>query len=303
MALVTYENVVAAAESLIADGQKASVRNVMKKIGGGSPNTVLQLLGEWKAGRPVIRSSDIELDPSITAAIVRQMQKIAGDAAVAAEERTSAMSDDLQTMAESNQQLEQENARLSAELTVVREDVDRSAALQHDNELRYQSELDALKAKNAEISADLDKERERANQAQQSLGRAEARAEAVPVLEALIAKLQNDLEAERAARAAAEQRAAVADAQVKLVSEQAEKASVDADKQISGVKAAADKADQAHAEAVAQLRRDIENYRSEVREAAQKLDAARQQVDLLHEQLAAAAKNSSIGESANKQEA
>ncbi len=293
MALVTYENVVAAAESLIADGQKASVRNVMKKIGGGSPNTVLQLLGEWKAGRPVIRSSDIELDPSITAAIVRQMQKIAGDAAVAAEERTSAMSDDLQTMAESNQQLEQENARLSAELTVVREDVDRSAALQHDNELRYQSELDALKAKNAEISADLDKERERANSAQQALGRAEARAEAVPVLEALIAKLQSDLDTERTARAAAEQRAAVAEAQRVA----AEQSAVELKASVKEEKANAEKDQVEHKDQVEQLRRDLQEARSEVREAAQKLDVARQQVDLLHEQLAAASKAGTINTS------
>ena len=312
MALVTYEAVVAAAESLIADGQKASVRNVMKKIGGGSPNTVLQLLGEWKAGRPVIRSSDIELDPSITAAIVRQMQKIAGDAAVAAEERTSAMSDDLQTMAESNQSLEQENARLTAELAMVREDVDRQIALQHDNELRYQSEIDTLKAKVSEISNDLDKERDRANASQQALGKAEARAEAVPALEATIAKLQADLAVERTARAAAEQRAAVSETQGRLVAEQASKTAADAAK-------AADKSDQAHADALAQLRKDIDDARqaasrqveqlkaeankaagehkeqlaqarrdideakAEAREAVAELKATRAQIDALHE--------------------
>ncbi len=292
MALVTYENVVEAAESLVAEGQKASVRKVMERLGGGSPNTVLKMLSDYKAGRPVIRSSDIELDPSIIAAMVRQMRTVAETATADAEERLSSLSDDLSTLAESNQSLEQRVEQLANELTAAHQQIEQLTSAQHDQQLKFAGDLDALKAKNAEISADLDKERERANQAQQSLGRAEARAEAVPVLEQLIADLRGALESERTARAAAEQRAAVAEMQSR---------------------GAADSNDLLRAELVSvrqdardvreEKQRDIESLRIEVREAAQKLDAARQQVDLLHEQLAAAAKVSSIGEPTNKQEA
>ena len=107
---------------------------------------------------------------------------------------------------------------------------------------------------------------------------------------------------------------------------QAAKASGDADKQIEQLKAAADKADQAHANALAQLRkdlddsrqsarqqveqtqaaadktggehkgqaeqlrRDLEDAKTQVREATQEIKAARKQIDTLHEQLAAAGK-------------
>ncbi|CAM3735520.1 DNA-binding protein [Polaromonas hydrogenivorans] len=50
MAIVNFESVAAAAESLQAAGQRASVRAVIAALGGGSPNSVLKLLGAWKSG-------------------------------------------------------------------------------------------------------------------------------------------------------------------------------------------------------------------------------------------------------------
>lgn len=301
MAIVTYENVVAAAEALVADGQKPSVRSVIKQLGGGSPNAVLKLLNEYKAGRPVIRSSDIELDPSIIAAMVRQMRTVAETATADAEERLSSLNDDLSTLAESNQSLEQRVEQLANELTAAHQQIEQLTSQQHDQQLKFAADLDALKAKSAELAGDLDKERDRANAAQQELGRAQAKAEAVPVLEALIAKLQSDLEAERAARAAAEQRAAVAEAQ-RVAAEQStvqirkdlDDARQSARQQVEQTQATADKANQEHKDLADQLRRDLQDARSEVREAAQELKAARSQIDQLHEQLAAAAKVGSI---------
>ncbi len=291
MALVTYENVVAAAEALVADGQKASVRNVIRQLGGGSPNAVLKLLSEYKAGRPVIRTSDIDLDPSITAAIVRQMRQVAESATTDAEERVAALTDDLSTLAESNGQLEQRVEQLANELTAAHQQIEQLTSQQHDQQLKFAGELDALRAKNAEISNDLDKERERANGAQQALGRAEARAEAVPGLEQRIEQLTSALDAERKARADADQRAAVAEMQSRGASDsndllRAELASVRQDAR----------------DTREQMQRDIENYRVEVREAAKKLDAARATIDQLREQLAAAVKTNTV-DSPAKQEA
>ena len=293
MAIVTYENVAEAAESLLAEGQKASVRKVIERLGGGSPNAVLKMLGDYKAGRPVIRSSDIELDPSIIAAMVRQMRTVAETATADAEERLSSLSDDLATMAESNQSLEQRVEQLTGELATTTTTIEQLTSQQHDTELRHQSEIAALQVKVTELAADLDKERDRANASQQALGKAEARAEAVPVLEALIAKLQSDLDTERTARAAAEQRAAVAEAQRVA----AEQSAVELKASVKEEKANAEKDQVEHKDQVEQLRRDLQEARSEVREAAQKLDVARQQVDLLHEQLAAASKAGTINTS------
>ena len=310
MAKVTFESVAQAAESLMADQAEVSVRGIQRELGKiysadgspfGSPNVILPFLREWRSGRRPISASDIALDESISLAIIRQMKKVAGDAAAAAETRATAAEQDMQASIEAGLASEQRIEELTVEVETLRASLNKSVALVETLRADFEKEDEISRKKIIEWAEDCGKERDRANAALQELGKAQARAEAVPALEATIAKLQADLDAERTARAAAEQRAAVADAQVKLVSEQAEKASVDADKQISGVKAAADKADQAHAEAVAQLRRDLQDARSEVREAAQKLDAARAQVDLLHEQLAAASKAGTIDSSKPKE--
>ncbi len=308
MAIVTYENVAEAAESLLAEGQKASVRKVIERLGGGSPNAVLKMLGDYKAGRPVIRSSDIELDPSIIAAMVRQMRTVAETATADAEERLSSLSDDLATMAESNQSLEQRVEQLTGELATSTTTIERLTSARHDEQLKFAGELEALKSKLIELTTDLDKERERANGAQQELGKAQAKAEAVPILESLVAKLQEELKAEGAARAAAEQRAAVAEAQ-RAAAEQLtvqirkdlDDARQSARQQVEQIQGAADKAASEHKGQVEQLRGDVENYRVEVREAAKKLDVARQQIDLLHEQLATASKAGTIDSSKPKE--
>ena len=120
MAIVSFESVAAAAEALQAAGQRASVRAVTAAIGGGSPNTVLKLLGEWKAGRPVVRIADTELDPKITSAIVEQMQRVATAAAAAAEERAAGVDEDLQALSEAQAAAEQQISALSAERDMAR---------------------------------------------------------------------------------------------------------------------------------------------------------------------------------------
>ena len=51
--VVTHETVVQAAEALIAEGKRASVRAVIAALGGGSPNSVLLHLN--RCGRPACR--------------------------------------------------------------------------------------------------------------------------------------------------------------------------------------------------------------------------------------------------------
>ena len=116
MAIVTFETVAAAAEALQTAGQRASVRAVTAAIGGGSPNTVLKLLADWKAGRPVVRIKDTELDSKITDAIKAQMQRVAEAAAASAEEKAAELDENLQTLAEAQAQAEQQIATLTNEL-------------------------------------------------------------------------------------------------------------------------------------------------------------------------------------------
>ena len=47
--VVTHETVAQAAEALVAEGKRPSVRAVITALGGGSPNSVLLHLNRWKA--------------------------------------------------------------------------------------------------------------------------------------------------------------------------------------------------------------------------------------------------------------
>ncbi len=113
---ITFEQVAAAAEALQSAGQRPSVRAVIAALpNGGSPNTVLKLLTDWKAGRPVVRIADTELDSRITDSIKTQMQRVAEQAALAAEERAAAALDDLQALSDAQSASEQQIAELITE--------------------------------------------------------------------------------------------------------------------------------------------------------------------------------------------
>lgn len=209
MALVNFEAVAAAAEELQKVGQRPSVRAVIAHLGGGSPNAVLKHLGEWKAGRPVVRIEDTALDARITSAIIDQMQRVAVAAAAAAEERAAGIEDDLQALVEAQQAAEQQIEGLTAErdknalqaaelarqLAEVQANVERST--QHASEQA------------AALRTDLASERRHQERTAAALVKAEVRLEVLPDLQAETVRLRTALEAESKARTASEQQAAV----------------------------------------------------------------------------------------------
>ena len=74
---VTREQVHAAAEALVAEGQSATVVAVRQRLGGGSPNTITPLLAEWRAGRAPITTL-----PTAPTAALRQVWTAAVQAAL-----------------------------------------------------------------------------------------------------------------------------------------------------------------------------------------------------------------------------
>jgi chromosome segregation ATPase len=221
MAIVSFETVAAAAEKLQAAGQRASVRAVIAELGGGSPNTVLKLLGEWKAGRPVVRIADTDLDPRITDSIKVQMQRIAEQAAAAAEERAAAIDEDLQALAEAQAAAEQQITGLTAERDTAQAQaadfVEQLAAAQADA-ARYQAQAaEALAAVRQELAS----ERLRHEHAAAALARAEVRLESLPTLQGEVERLRQLLEEARQRTTEATQAAAVVGARLDAVSERA----------------------------------------------------------------------------------
>ena len=224
MAIVSFETVAAAAEKLQAAGQRASVRAVIAELGGGSPNTVLKLLGEWKAGRPVVRIADTDLDPRITDSIKVQMQRIAEQAAAAAEERAAAIDEDLQALAEAQAAAEQQITGLTAERDTAQQQaadfVEQLAAAQADAERHQAQAAEALAAVRQELAS----ERQRFEQAAASLARAEVRLEALPALQSEVERLRQALQKSEQGRMQADQAAAVMGAKLEAAERRASEA-------------------------------------------------------------------------------
>ena len=209
MAIVTFEAVAAAAEALQIAGQRPSVRAVIAHLGGGSPNAVLKHLGEWKAGRPLVRVAETDLDARITTAIIDQMQRVAVAAAAAAEERAAGIEDDLQALAEAQQAAEQQIEALITERDTSREQAEglaRQLADAQANAERIQQHAGELATA---LRAELAGERKHQEQTAAALVKAEVRLEALPDLHTEIERLRAVLDTEGKARVAAEQQAAV----------------------------------------------------------------------------------------------
>lgn len=209
MAKVTFEAVAVAAEALQAAGQRASVRAVTAAIGGGSPNTVLKMLADWKAGRPVVRIADTELDQRITTAIIEQMQRVATTAAAAAEERAAGIDEDLQALSEAQAAAEQQITVLTSERDAAQAQaadfVEQLKEAQADAEREKEQATTTANA----LRSDLVAERQRQEATAAALARAEVRLEAVPALQAEVERLRAALETSQHARQQAEQEAAV----------------------------------------------------------------------------------------------
>lgn len=276
---VTFEAVAAAAEALSAAGKRASVRNVIDALGGGSPNAVLPHLQAWKAGRPGVRVADVALDPRILVILGEQITAAVVDATKAAEARAGDLEADMEAIAEAGRLAETRAAELAGELVNVQSDNQQQAG-RLDAQAREMERLKQDTATSvAEARADAAREREAGEQVRQALARAELRLEAVPGMEAALADLRGLLDAERMARVDAEKAAAVAGAKLDGMTDRATRAETrieQIEKQAAGVARelvsanAAVQAGQARLESAARELDDAKKTAADARSAAKK---------------------------------
>lgn len=221
--IVTYETVAAAAESLSKDDKRVSVRAVMGVLGGGSPNAILPLLNQWKAGRPVVQVSEIHVDPRIASIIGEQISKATAEARSDVEQRLSEVEADAAAIAEAGREAEQALEAAQAEITKLTAQVQaqagqieqlRADSEQVKREAANQVAAAQASARDAITKAEDQAARERGERelAQVALAKAELRLEAMPKLQAEVEKLQTALDAERQAKAVSDAKAAALDA-------------------------------------------------------------------------------------------
>jgi colicin import membrane protein len=220
-ALVTYESVAAACEALTTEGARPSVRAVITRLGGGSPNVVLDFQRQWKAGRPVVKALDIQLDPRINQIIAEQISKAIIAASAAAEADRTEAEETLDTVSKTCKEAEARAEALDAELhsaiaqvQTLTGQVDQlktaAAQAKSDAIAAIQAEQVRTAAEIAKIAADLTAERAAAEAARIALAKAELRLESVPRIEKEIEQVRIELAAERVKSAEQHEFAAVA---------------------------------------------------------------------------------------------
>lgn len=219
--LVTYESVAAACEALTIEGMRPSVRAVITRLGGGSPNVVLDFQRQWKAGRPVVKALDIQLDPRVNQIIAEQISKAIIAASAAAEADRTEAEETLDTVSKTCKDAESKVDVLEADLYTASAQVQtltgqvdqlKTAAAQAKSEAiaAIQAEQVRTAAEIAKTAADLAAERAAAETARIALAKAELRLEAVPRIEKEIEQVRIELAAERVKSAEQHEFAAVA---------------------------------------------------------------------------------------------
>ena len=197
---ITFEQVVAAADSIETAGGKATSRAVRELLGTGSMATVLKLLQQRSAGQTrTSQTIDDTIDPSISRAISSQIAAKVQEATAAA---TSALAE-----------LQAEAANIIAENEKQTVDLDNAAtelASAAENLAAMTGRAQQLEADAARTAAELVQERQAAELARIALAKAELRLEAVPRIEKEIEQVRTELAAERIKSAEQHELAAVA---------------------------------------------------------------------------------------------
>lgn len=196
---ITFEQVVAAAEAIKAEGGKANARAVRERLGTGSMGTIHRQLQQWQAGQGRQAEPALSLPPAVQRAVLDFMAQelAAGRATLAA---------DLAEQQQAATDLATENERQALAIEAHESTI-----------VDLQAQVAAQGGKLAQVEADLTRardeairERQGAELARTELAKAHLRLEAMPRLEADLVAAREALEVERTARTDAEKQAAVA---------------------------------------------------------------------------------------------
>lgn len=202
-ATITSEGVAAVANRIRAGGGRPTARAVREELGSGSMATVLKHLRVWQADEGRHVAGPAVLPPALQRALVEFIGQEVASA-------TAPLESDLEAAEQANGDLIAESERRA----LVLEEAEREANL-------LRTEVAAVKGRLSQVSANLEDsqqaiqvERHAAEVARTELAKAQVRLEVVPDLESELERLRAALEAERNARAAAEQAAAVSGAKL-----------------------------------------------------------------------------------------
>lgn len=210
---ITFEQVAAAADALVGEGQQPTIRAIRERLGTGSPNTVHKHLTAWREARPVAAAAAPELPQALTAAIAAEIERAAAQARAEIEGRLVQAQGEAAELAAAGEVIEAERdslAELVAELTRERDTLagkaEQQAADLADQAQRIEREQQAAESARVELAT--------------ARLKIEAQAERQTEQATEIERLRAALEVSQQARIAAEQQAAVLGAKLEAAKAQ-----------------------------------------------------------------------------------
>jgi chromosome segregation ATPase len=250
-ALITSEQVYAAADAMKASGIKPTARALRERLGNvGSMATVNRLFQRWKADQEREVAAALTLPSGLQRVMLEHI-----DQELTA--RRAALEADVAELQQEVSDLATENERQADSIQDLERDRETLAM-----------EKAAAEGKAAQLSVDLDaaraeaaRERASAEAARTELAKALLKLEGMPRLEQEIKDARAELEQHRTARTAAEKQAAVLTAQCEDLRSRVDDAK-------AATKRAEERADR-HASELAAVRVELDQARSEARTAAE----------------------------------
>lgn len=214
---ITFEQVAAIADAMVAEGQQPTIRAVRERLGTGSPNTIHKHLAAWRAARPAPTASAPELPQGLIAAIAAEIERAAAKARAEIEAQLAQARAEADELAEAGEKLEAERdglARQVAELTRERDTLagiaQQRAADLEEAQKRIEGERQAAEAARVEVAT--------------ARVKIEQLAERLKEQAAEIQRLRDALAEAQQGRTTAEQRAAVLEARLEAAEARASRA-------------------------------------------------------------------------------
>lgn len=176
---VTYDQVVAVVEILLAEGKRPTLRGIRERLGSGSPNSIQEHLRTWEKSKPRPGSVALELSPGFLAAFTAEIERQRAAALTAVQTELSEQqerSDDLGKYANA---LEAERDQLKAQI----EDL----TTQRD---RIGGELQSAKAQIEKLEAEVTHFQQAAEGTRIELAKTQLQLESFPALQAQVTDLR-----------------------------------------------------------------------------------------------------------------
>lgn len=118
---ITFEEVAAAAQSLVDQGRSVEADSLCSALSGASPLSVHKHLAAWRAGQAAAaKAPEVVLPASITEALGRWGQQLTEDAVAQARDSLAQTQNDLAALLQQSEQAASERSALDTELAQLR---------------------------------------------------------------------------------------------------------------------------------------------------------------------------------------